>query len=96
MTQVGVDPQWRDAMARVLDVWEQRGLVADGWTVEHDAGDGAYRATFRQLAPTGEVRAYSMTEAEFCQYVIGAADIAPAIAGPAACALADQAREVTE
>jgi hypothetical protein len=91
MTQVGVDPEWEEVITACLADWQVRGLI-QGFTVGHDAGEGAYHVTF--VLGEGPPLSYSLTEAEFCMYVQGVVDLAPATAGPKAIALADASREV--
>lgn len=96
MTAEDPYPAWRATLAAVLEHWDGVQAIEEGWTVEYDAGDGAYRATFTlrpNVFPGTKRRRYSFTEAEFCQYVLGVADLAPEKAGPAALRLAEESRE---
>lgn len=97
MTAEDPYPAERAKLAAVLEHWDGVQVIDDDWTVEYDGGDGAYRVTFtvrpNVLPGTGGRKRHSLTEAEFCMYVQGVADMAPRQAGPAGRRLADESRE---
>lgn len=84
-----MDLEWEAVVTACLADWQVRGLIR-GFRVGHDVGEGAYRVIM-VTAGTPE-RHYSFTEAEFSQYVMGLADLAPQVAGARALALADRER----